>query len=246
MAKTAVADVIIPTEFEKYAIERTAELSRFGESGIIEMAPEFDALAQGGGREVKMPFWKDLTANRQLLSDAASLQVNKIAADTDIARIHNDGQVWRPEGQKGSLQRSSMAKPLHLSRPSRRVTNVVRTWLAMRSQKLRRRRAVAGAGLPVAVITGAEFGWDITEPGWADVTLYWTADTSGWSGGSFEVWCQIGEAREQLVGTAWWSDRAFEHVQASDGENTLVYRLRFRNGSDVGAFSDTYAVEVSV
>src|SRR3974377_237277 len=94
MAKTAVADLLIPTEFEKYAIERTAELSRFGESGIVEMAPEFDALAQGGGREVKMPFWKDLTANRQLLSDAATLQVNKIAADTDIARIHNDAQVW--------------------------------------------------------------------------------------------------------------------------------------------------------
>src|SRR5512135_148906 len=94
MAKTLVADVIIPTEFERYAIERTAELSRFGESGIIEMAPEFDALAQGGGREVKMPFWKDLTATRQLLSDSASLTVNKIAADTDIARIHNDAQVW--------------------------------------------------------------------------------------------------------------------------------------------------------
>ena len=94
MAKTLVSDVIVPTEFEKYAIERTAELSRFGESGIIEMAPEFDALAQGGGREVKMPFWKDLTATRQLLSDSASLSVNKITADTDIARIHNDAQVW--------------------------------------------------------------------------------------------------------------------------------------------------------
>jgi hypothetical protein len=94
MAKTAVADIIIPTEFEKYAIERTAELSRFGESGIIEIAPEFDALAQGGGREVKMPFWKDLTAARQILSDAATLAVKKIAADTDIARIHNDAQVW--------------------------------------------------------------------------------------------------------------------------------------------------------
>src|SRR5215467_8867913 len=94
MAKTAVSDVIIPTEFEKYAIERTAELSRFGESGIVEMAPEFDALAQAGGREVKMPFWKDLTAARQLLSDAASLTVNKINADQDIARIHNDAQVW--------------------------------------------------------------------------------------------------------------------------------------------------------
>jgi hypothetical protein len=94
MAKTVVADVIIPTEFEKYAIERTAELSRFGDSGIVEMAPEFDALAQGGGREVKMPFWRDLTASRQILSDAGTLAVNKIAADQDIARIHNDAQVW--------------------------------------------------------------------------------------------------------------------------------------------------------
>jgi hypothetical protein len=94
MAKTAVADIIIPTEFEKYAIERTAELSAFGECGIVESAPEFDALAAGGGREVKMPFWKDLSAARQLLSDAASLTVNKIAADQDIARIHNDAQVW--------------------------------------------------------------------------------------------------------------------------------------------------------
>src|SRR6476469_7102093 len=94
MAKTALADIIIPTEFERYAIERTAELSRFGESGIVEMAPEFDALAQAGGREVKMPFWKDLTAARQLLSDAAQLTVNKINADQDIARIHNDAQVW--------------------------------------------------------------------------------------------------------------------------------------------------------
>lgn len=94
MAKTAVADIIIPTEFEKYAIERTAELSRFGESGIIEMAPEFDELAAGGGREVKMPFWKDLTATRQILSDSGTLSVNKITSEQDIARIHNDAQVW--------------------------------------------------------------------------------------------------------------------------------------------------------
>jgi hypothetical protein len=94
MAKTAVADIIIPTEFEKYAIERTAELAAFGQCGIIESAPEFDAIAAEGGREVKMPFWKDLTATRQLLSDSASLTVNKIGSDQDIARIHNDAQVW--------------------------------------------------------------------------------------------------------------------------------------------------------
>ena len=95
MAKTAVADIIIPTLFEKYAIERTAELAQFGQCGIVTAAPEFDAIAaEAGGREVKMPFWKDLTATRQLLSDSAALTVNKITADTDIARIHNDAQVW--------------------------------------------------------------------------------------------------------------------------------------------------------
>ena len=94
MAKTALADIIIPTEFERYAIERTAQLSEFGQSGIIEHAPEFDALASGGGHEVHMPFWKDLTAARQLLADNATLAVNKIGSDQDIARIHNDAQVW--------------------------------------------------------------------------------------------------------------------------------------------------------
>ena len=88
MAKTAVADIIIPTEFEKYAIERTAALSAFAQSGVIEMAPEFDDLAAAGGRTTEMPFWKDLTATRQILSDGSPLTVNKITSDKDIARIH--------------------------------------------------------------------------------------------------------------------------------------------------------------
>ena len=94
MSKTAVADIIIPTEFERYAIERTAQLSAFAQSGILEFAPEFDILAAGGGREVMMPFWKDLQAARQLLSDNATLAVNKIGSDKDTARIQNDAQVW--------------------------------------------------------------------------------------------------------------------------------------------------------
>lgn len=94
MAKTAVADIIIPTEFERYAIERTAELSTFGQSGIVEAAPEFDELAGMGGREVHMPFWKDISGARQILSDSGPLTVNKIGSDQDLARIHNDGNAW--------------------------------------------------------------------------------------------------------------------------------------------------------
>ncbi len=48
MAKTGIADIIVPTEFERYAIERTAELSRFEQCGIVEHAPQFDVLAKPG------------------------------------------------------------------------------------------------------------------------------------------------------------------------------------------------------
>jgi hypothetical protein len=66
----------------------------FAECGIIEAAPEFDALAAEGGQQIHMPFWKDITPARQLLSDSLSLSVNKITSDQDIARIQNDAQVW--------------------------------------------------------------------------------------------------------------------------------------------------------
>src|ERR1043165_3657862 len=127
MAKTAVADIIIPTEFEKYAIERTAELSTFGQSGIVESAPEFDMLAGGGGREVKMPFWKDLTATRQLLSDSASLAVNKITSDQDIARIHNDAQVWSV---------NHLAKVISGDDPMQAIVDLVGGYWARTDEKL--------------------------------------------------------------------------------------------------------------
>jgi hypothetical protein len=41
-----------------------------------------------------LPFWNDISGARQPLSDAAPLVPQKIAADQDICRIHNDGQAW--------------------------------------------------------------------------------------------------------------------------------------------------------
>src|SRR4051812_29687119 len=94
MSKTVIADIIIPTEFEKYVIERTAELSNFGQSGIVETNPRFDELASGGGKLAPMPYWKDLTGARQILSDSVTLTVNKITADQDQACIHRDANAW--------------------------------------------------------------------------------------------------------------------------------------------------------
>ena len=94
MAKTAIADVIVPSVFEKYAIERTAALSAFESGGIVEMDSHFDELASGGGNAVDMPYWQDITPTRQILSDSGALTVNKIAASKDIARIQMDGNAW--------------------------------------------------------------------------------------------------------------------------------------------------------
>jgi hypothetical protein len=94
MAKTLIADVIVPTLFEKYVIERTATLSAFGASGIVEHDPYFDALAAGGGNTVDMPFWLDIDPARQILADNGSLNVNKIAAGRDVARIQMDANAW--------------------------------------------------------------------------------------------------------------------------------------------------------
>lgn len=94
MSKTAISDVVVPDVFEKYVLERTAELNRFGRSGVVQNNPLFDLLASGGGRTVEMPFWQNLSATRQLLSDSASLDVNKVGASEDIARIQYDAQAW--------------------------------------------------------------------------------------------------------------------------------------------------------
>ena len=136
-----------------------------------------------------------------------------------------------------------MAKQLHLSRPRRGMRDVVRTWLAMRSQRRRRERAALPV-LPVAVITSADVVWDDTQQGWADVTFYWSADTSGWSDAHFEVWRYFEGTGYRLVQTVPGSDRVFYQPMATDGEGELPYRVRFRSGDRVGEFSNEYVVVV--
>ncbi|MDB6059178.1 MAG: hypothetical protein JWO95_3022 [Verrucomicrobiales bacterium] len=125
MAKTQIADVIVPTEFEKYAIQRSVALSVFYESGIVETDPQFDALAAGGGTEVRMPFWNDLSGARQPLSDAAPMTTNKIGADQDIARIHNDGNAWSV---------NQLAKALAGDDPMQAIVDLVGAYWARTSE----------------------------------------------------------------------------------------------------------------
>ena len=103
MAKTALADIIVPNVFEQYAMERTAAKSAFVESGIVAMDPHYDLLASGGGKTIDMPFWQDIAQARQILSDAAPLTVQKITASKDVAIINNDANVWSANDLVGAM-----------------------------------------------------------------------------------------------------------------------------------------------
>jgi hypothetical protein len=94
MAKTQLADIIVPAQFAGYVLQRTAEKSDLFQSGIVVRTPNYDERASQGGDRVNMPHWNDLTGARQPLSDSAPLVPAKLTADQDIARIHNDGMAW--------------------------------------------------------------------------------------------------------------------------------------------------------
>ena len=61
MAKTQLADIIVPAQFAPYVLQRTAEKSDLFQSGIVVRNADYDARAALGGTQVDMPHWNDLS-----------------------------------------------------------------------------------------------------------------------------------------------------------------------------------------
>src|SRR5215472_17239 len=91
---TSIFDVIVPTHFAPYVIERTAQLSVFFRSGIVATDPEFDDIASMGGTINNMPFWTDLMDPSQVINDQTRMTVNNIVAANDQCITHNRGNAW--------------------------------------------------------------------------------------------------------------------------------------------------------
>jgi hypothetical protein len=94
MAATKIADVIVPSVFNPYVVEKSAELSAFFTSGVIQTVGELNVFGMKGGTTVAMPFWKDLTGAEEVLSDVVPLGVDKITTGQDIAVLHARGKAW--------------------------------------------------------------------------------------------------------------------------------------------------------
>lgn len=92
MAYTKVEDVIEPSVFVPYMIQKTTEKAAFLNSGIA--TPDAGIVIDRGGRTVNLPFWKDLSGTAEVLSDSNALTVNKIDSFADIAAIHARGVAY--------------------------------------------------------------------------------------------------------------------------------------------------------
>jgi len=94
MAKTQVADIIVPELFEGYVVERTAEKSRLFQSGLISIEPTLVSKITEGGQTVNIPFFQDLAGVDQVLSDGSSLTPKKIVATSDVGIVHLRGDAF--------------------------------------------------------------------------------------------------------------------------------------------------------
>lgn len=125
MANTQISDVIVPSVFNPYVLNRTAELARFYMGGIISTDPMFDVLATKGGKTINMPFWNDLTGDDELLSDSGSLVPAKITAAQDVAVLLMRGRAW---------QVNDLAHALSGSDPMGAIGDLVADYWARRYQ----------------------------------------------------------------------------------------------------------------
>ena len=94
MAETISLDLIEPSVFNPYVIQRTAELTNFYLGGVVQNDAALNALAASGGSLINMPFYNDLAGQSQVLSESNGLTVNNITASLDKARLHLRGNAW--------------------------------------------------------------------------------------------------------------------------------------------------------
>lgn len=126
MAEVKIADVIEPSHFTKYVIEKTAERSELILSGIVERDPAFDALVDStGSKTVDMPFWQDLDGEEEVLSDGAALTTAKITSATDKAIKHQRGKAWAV---------NDLAKHLAGDDPMEVISSLTADWWVRRKQ----------------------------------------------------------------------------------------------------------------
>ena len=99
MAFTTVADLIIPSRFNQYVVERTAAKSALYQSGIVSRDPRLQPNINNAGQIGNMPFFQDLTGASQGINTQSGLVSGTITTEKDIFVAHYRGNAWGEEGR---------------------------------------------------------------------------------------------------------------------------------------------------
>jgi len=101
-----LSDVVIPSQFSNYTMEKAVEKNAFFRSGIISPNPQLASLlsttATAGGKTITMPFTKPLAGDAQIPSEDDAVTINKMNTSTDTARRQILMNSWG-ENQLASL-----------------------------------------------------------------------------------------------------------------------------------------------
>jgi len=215
VTKTVITDVIVPSVFNPYVVERTAELSAFYQSGIIERSEQLDTLARAGGKLINMPYWEDLDGPDEVLSDTGALTVGKIEAGQDVAALLTRGRAWSV---------NDLAKALSGDDPMAAIGDLVAAYWARRWQ-----------AVLIATLSGI-FGNTATgmDGNKHDISGESTAATRTIGAGTtVDALFKLGDATERLTGFAMHSatvakltkDDLIETIPESEGKPAVKLYL---------------------
>ncbi len=206
--KTIITDVIVPSVFNPYVVERTAELSAFYQSGIIVRSPELDALALAGGKLINMPYWEDLDGDDEVLDDETALTVGKISASQDVAALLARGRAWSV---------NDLAKALSGDDPMAAIGDLVAAYWARRWQSVLINTLAGIFGNAATLMAGNIH----------DISAEATAATrSIGAGTTVDALFKLGDATERLTGFGMHSatvakltkDDLIETIPGSEGK----------------------------
>lgn len=151
MGSTSLSNVVVPSVFLPYVINRTMELSALFQSGIVANSPEFDGLASGAGPIVTMPFWADLSGDSDVMTESPITATN-IGANSDAAVIIRRVKAWGATGLAGALAGSD---------PMRAIGDLVAGFWARDMQK--ELIAVLAGALGAATTNVLDVSEDVTD-----------------------------------------------------------------------------------
>lgn len=128
MASTRLSNIIVPSVWNPYVVNRTMELSNLWTSGIVQNVPELNGFNNAGGNIINMPFWQDLSGESEVLSaTGTALSVNPITSAQDGAVVQFRGKAW---GE------NNVAAVLSGGDPMQAIGDLVAGWWARDLQRI--------------------------------------------------------------------------------------------------------------